>query len=223
MIARYAVAAAVVLIGVALREVLLPGIGDKSPFLVSILAVLIASLLGGFGPGVFATILGAGLAAALYLPPIGRIAIGEPSDLVRLAIFVGEGLLVAAVGAAVRRSLLAQEGLAEASDRVRVLLRLQEAADPATQATPLLEPLTDREIEVIRLLALGLHNSEIAATLYVSNNTVKTHLAHAYGKLGVQSRTQAVARSAALGLLEPLDPDEAPSHHDMDSPAGPAA
>jgi LuxR family maltose regulon positive regulatory protein len=63
------------------------------------------------------------------------------------------------------------------------------------------EPLTEREREVLRLLAAGQSNAEIARTLYVEVNTVKTHLKRLYGKLGVHSRVQAVRRARELGVL----------------------
>jgi LuxR family maltose regulon positive regulatory protein len=71
---------------------------------------------------------------------------------------------------------------------------------PATQQ-PLIEPLTGRELEVLRLLADGLSNQEIASTLVVALGTAKTHTASLYRKLDVASRTQAVARARELGIL----------------------
>jgi LuxR family transcriptional regulator, maltose regulon positive regulatory protein len=64
------------------------------------------------------------------------------------------------------------------------------------------DPISEREIEVLCLLASGTPNREIAARLYVSLDTVKTHLKHVYNKLGVHSRTQAVARAKELDLIE---------------------
>lgn len=61
--------------------------------------------------------------------------------------------------------------------------------------------LTAREIEVLTLIARGLSNREIAAALFVSENTIKTHCARAFGKLGAARRTQAVQRGKQLGLL----------------------
>jgi LuxR family maltose regulon positive regulatory protein len=66
---------------------------------------------------------------------------------------------------------------------------------------PLIEPLSDRELEVLGLVAAGLTNREIAQELYIAVGTVKRHTNHIYGKLGVHSRTQAVARSRELGLI----------------------
>jgi LuxR family maltose regulon positive regulatory protein len=79
-----------------------------------------------------------------------------------------------------------------------------EPADPSTsptQQSDLLEPLSERELEVLHLIAEGLTNRKIASQLFLSLNTVKGHTRNIYGKLGVHSRTQAVARSQALGLL----------------------
>jgi LuxR family maltose regulon positive regulatory protein len=65
----------------------------------------------------------------------------------------------------------------------------------------LIEPLSDRELEVLRLVAAGLPNKAIAAQLYLAVGTVKRHVFNVYGKLGVSNRTSAVARARELGLL----------------------
>ena len=65
----------------------------------------------------------------------------------------------------------------------------------------LAEPLTGREREVLRLLLEGASNREIARRLVVSVNTIKRHVYNLCGKLGVQSRTQAIARARTLNLL----------------------
>jgi LuxR family maltose regulon positive regulatory protein len=65
----------------------------------------------------------------------------------------------------------------------------------------LVEPLSERELEVLELLAEGLTNREIASRLFLSLNTVKAHTRNIYGKLGVHNRTQAVVRARALGAL----------------------
>ncbi len=65
----------------------------------------------------------------------------------------------------------------------------------------LVEPLSEREREVLRHIAAGRSNQEIAEALVVSLNTVKSHVKNIYGKLDVSSRTQAIARARALGLL----------------------
>ena len=61
--------------------------------------------------------------------------------------------------------------------------------------------ITERELEVLTLVAGGFSNREIAAQLFVSENTIKTHCARAFDKLGASRRTQAVQRGKELGLL----------------------
>lgn len=84
----------------------------------------------------------------------------------------------------------------------------EAAAPPAAGRTstpagvpPLVEPLSERELEVLRLIAAGHSNREIANTLYLATGTVKKHVNNIYTKLGVNSRTQALVRARELGLL----------------------
>ena len=64
-----------------------------------------------------------------------------------------------------------------------------------------MEPLSARELDVLRLVSQGLSNPEIAARLVLAPSTVKTHINNIYSKLGVQTRLQAVQRARELGLL----------------------
>ena len=64
-----------------------------------------------------------------------------------------------------------------------------------------IEPLTERELEVLRLVSDGLTNQVIGDKLFLSLNTIKAHTRNIYGKLGVNNRTQAVAKARALGLI----------------------
>jgi DNA-binding NarL/FixJ family response regulator len=68
--------------------------------------------------------------------------------------------------------------------------------------TPLPERLTDREHQVLRHIAAGLHNREIAAELLVSIKTVEFHVCNIMGKLGCRSRTEAVVRALQAGVLK---------------------
>jgi LuxR family maltose regulon positive regulatory protein len=74
-----------------------------------------------------------------------------------------------------------------------------ESARP--QPEDLLDPLTPRELEIMRLIGKGYSNPEIASELVVTVNTIKKHTSNIYGKLGVRSRTQAIARAHELNLL----------------------
>ncbi len=65
----------------------------------------------------------------------------------------------------------------------------------------MIEPLSERELDVLRLIAEGLSNQEIAKKLYVSLRTIKWHAGNIYGKLGVKNRTQAVVKARSLGVL----------------------
>lgn len=82
-----------------------------------------------------------------------------------------------------------------------LLGRKAPAAIPANPHQPLIEPLTGRELEVLRLLEEGLSNEDIARKLALTLNTVKAHLRSIFGKLGVHSRTGAVRRARELDLL----------------------
>lgn len=85
-----------------------------------------------------------------------------------------------------------------------LLDRFNQAPAPAAPGRPgeaLVEALTEREQDVLRLLALGLSNKEMAERMVVSEGTVKTHVHNLIGKLGAQSRTHVLARARDLGLL----------------------
>jgi DNA-binding NarL/FixJ family response regulator len=85
-------------------------------------------------------------------------------------------------------------------------LLIEEVArrrSPDPSAVPGLERLTDREVEVLRLMARGLSNSEIAGQLYLGEATVKTHVGRVLGKLDARDRVQAVVAAYESGLVEP--------------------
>jgi ATP/maltotriose-dependent transcriptional regulator MalT len=96
---------------------------------------------------------------------------------------------------------------------LEVLAALETATASAPEAQRLVpggaplqsqvEPLSARELEVLRLLADGLSNQEIAARLFVTVGTVKTHVHNVCGKLGAPTRGRAVAAARELGLLTP--------------------
>jgi LuxR family maltose regulon positive regulatory protein len=124
------------------------------------------------------------------------LLLAEPEGYARTFINEGEPM----------RGLLRHAAANEATgDSARRLLRAIEPSQPSPDASraaaTLPEPLTAREIEILRLIAAGLRNQEIADQLFISLPTVKRHLANAYGKLGAGHRTDALARAAALNLL----------------------
>lgn len=200
---RYGLAVALVVAAWATRDTLFPGAADRSPFMAFGLAVLCTALIAGFGPGLVASLLSSVIATFFYLSPRHTLLIQEPYEALGLGIFILEGLVAATAGGLVRRSLLRERAVRSATDRVARFLHHAEAARSPREArdpSPV-ESLTERELEVARLLARGLANDEIAAALFVSLNTVKTHLKNVYAKLGVRTRTEAVARCLELGLL----------------------
>ncbi len=139
------------------------------------------------------------------LQSLGRaLALAEPEGHVR--VFLDGG---AAMGQLLAQAL--EQGIVP-SYAFRLLAALAEeqerAGPPETSRTsrrapspPLVEPPSERELEVLELVAAGLSNHAIAERLCLSVHTVKSHTCNVYGKLGVHSRVQAVKRAQALGLL----------------------
>jgi len=121
------------------------------------------------------------------------IALAEPEGYVRA--FADEGPPMAAL-------LKLAAGQRDASGYVRRLLAATiPAADRPALDQPLVEPLSERELEVLRLLDSELDGPDIARELTVSLATVRTHTRNVYAKLGVNNRRAAVRRAAELGLL----------------------
>jgi LuxR family maltose regulon positive regulatory protein len=116
--------------------------------------------------------------------------LAESEDFVR--IFVDEGASMAKL---LRRAAAQDQ---HASYALRLLSALGETT---TAPQPLIEPLSERELEVLRRVAAGYSNQEIAQELVLAVSTVKKHISNIYGKLGAGSRTQAVARARELGFL----------------------
>ncbi len=100
------------------------------------------------------------------------------------------------------RAVAGGEMLLHPQDLMRSLRGLSAEA---TGALDLIEPLTSREEEVLRLLATGLPNREMAPILFVAESTIKTHVEHIIGKLGVSDRVQAAVWAARHGLLPAAD------------------
>jgi LuxR family maltose regulon positive regulatory protein len=139
---------------------------------------------------------GDGVQAMERLSP--ALVLAEPEGYIRL--FVDEGAPMLGLLRQAR-----QHGLVP--DYVAALLSafaIQPAAASTAQSShplALLEPLTERELEVLRLLVEGLSNAAMARELIITVGTVKRHVNSIYGKLGVQSRSQAIARAHTMHLL----------------------
>jgi LuxR family maltose regulon positive regulatory protein len=122
------------------------------------------------------------------------LALAEPEGYVRT--FVDKGERMAEL---LRQAATVGTAQAYARRLLGAFSRLPAPHRPLVQ--PLVEPLSERELEVAALLADGLTYQEIARALFISLNTVKTHLKNVYGKLGVHGRQEAVAKARALDLL----------------------
>jgi LuxR family transcriptional regulator, maltose regulon positive regulatory protein len=136
---------------------------------------------------------------AALMPLERALTIAEPEGYIR--IFVDEGIPMAQIlSEAVARGIM--------PDYISKLLAVFEAEQQKNEdksylppAQPLIEPLSQREVEVLQLIARGLSNHEISERLFLALNTVKGHNRKIFGKLQVQRRTEAVARARELGLL----------------------
>ncbi|MGK3201840.1 response regulator [Amycolatopsis sp. MEPSY49] len=107
---------------------------------------------------------------------------------------VSSARLIEAVLAAARGESVLQPSVA-----AKVVARFAQLSEPRPQ--PLVVPLSEREQDVLRLLADGRSNREIAAKLFLAEGTVKNHVTNLLGKLGARDRTQAALRARDLGLL----------------------
>lgn len=127
--------------------------------------------------------------------------------------YVFDGLRAGAVGYLLKdvsheklleaiRATAAGESFLQPSVAAKVVAefaRLNTAAAP--KRTTLVEPLSDRELEILRLLSNGLSNKEIAMQLYITEGTVKNHVTNVLGKLDVRDRTQAAIKARELGII----------------------
>jgi LuxR family maltose regulon positive regulatory protein len=138
---------------------------------------------------------------ALALESLGRATmLGEPGRFTRT--FTCEDAVMAELIEALADAIECGEGPAETGSLSYLSYLMGEMrVKPVTATAGLIEPLTAREIEILRLIAAGMRNQEIADHLFISLHTVKRHIANAYGKLGVTHRTEAVARVNELKVL----------------------
>jgi len=119
------------------------------------------------------------------------LLLGGRSDLYAL----GVAVLFLMVGLWAGRTYVAER------ERAEVQASFPEAAFASTQANTSKHDLSQREVEVLVLMAAGRTNKEIADALFVSANTVKTHCSNIYSKLGVSRRVQAIQRGIDVGII----------------------
>ena len=139
---------------------------------------------------------------------------GIPARVLVLTTYDTDSHVLPAIEAGATGYLLKDAPRAELLRAVRSAAQGQAVLSPSVATrlmsrvrTPGAEPLSQRELEVLELVAAGTTNREAAARLFISEATVKTHLLHIYAKLGVSDRAAAVAEAFNRGLLTPAGPD----------------
>lgn len=185
-IGRVTISVVLVAVAVVIQLVVVPPERVDIILLAAVGLVIVTARWAGFWASVVTAFIAAALIDILLLRPSGNLIVGSTEDIGALLLFLLVALLGARASRAPTPQALAGEGAA-----------IRASGWPAD----LIEPLTDREMVVLGLLARGKSNAEIADDLVVSRNTVKTHLSHLYGKLAVTSRTQAIARAHELHLI----------------------
>jgi LuxR family maltose regulon positive regulatory protein len=127
------------------------------------------------------------------------LALAEPGGFIR--IFVDEGMPMAQLLSEAVAHRVMPDYIGKLLAAFEAEKQKTEDKSPLLPARPLIEPLSQRELEVLQLIAQGLSNNEIGKQLYLALDTVKGHNRKIFDKLGVQRRTEAVARARELGLL----------------------
>ena len=195
---RFGLPVAVALVAVGLVDSMADMLPGGGVFLLLILPVMAVSLVLGFEAGMLTLGLCA-MGAWLLVPLRGHPWLSDPTDLIKMALYLVEGALVAILAFGLR-------GAPRAGD-----------ARPRLSDDSELDPMTTRELEVLALAAAGLKIDEIARQLFVSRNTVKTHLAHTYSKLGARNRAEAVAAALRIGVIEVVPGERGPGSGPSDS------
>jgi LuxR family maltose regulon positive regulatory protein len=127
------------------------------------------------------------------------LTLAEPEGFVRT--FIDEGAPLAALLQSAAEQDIARRYVARLLAAFELDVSRKTGEKPPSPPQPLIEPLSERELEVLRLAAEGLSNQEIADRLVISVGTVKTHVHSILGKLDVRGRTQAAARARELDLI----------------------
>lgn len=130
---------------------------------------------------------------------VGALKLAQPEGFV--GVFVEQGTAVATALAKLRQQNQPDATLPETIAHILAAFNRLQSIDAARAASPLIEPLSERELEVLRLMAEGLKYREIADRLVISLNTVRYHVKALYGKLNVNNRTQAIATARQQKIL----------------------
>jgi DNA-binding NarL/FixJ family response regulator len=140
---------------------------------------------------------------------------GSTARVLVLTTYDTDSLVMQAIEAGATGYLLKDAPRAELLRAVQAAARGQAVLSPSVASAlmtrvrePAEEPLSQRELEVLRLVAAGTTNREAATRLFISEATVKTHLLHIYAKLGVSDRAAAVAEAFNRGLLAAAPPEQ---------------
>jgi LuxR family maltose regulon positive regulatory protein len=120
------------------------------------------------------------------------LSLSQPEGFVRTYVDAGPDLIPLLKEAA-------QQGIMP--DYIGQILRAFGDKRKLESVSPLVEPLSERELEVLRLVTAGLSNKEIAEKLYLSPGTIKTHVHNICGKLGVRNRTEAATRAKEINIV----------------------
>jgi len=142
-------------------------------------------------------------------------ATGRDTDILVVTMFANQKNILDAVRAGARGYLLKDERIEDCIEAIRNIRRggspispiiarqllKQITPEQSNDGVPLATPLTEREYEVLNLLARGLSNSDCAEVLSISSNTVGTHIKNIYRKLEVNSRAEALFEASSKGLL----------------------
>jgi DNA-binding CsgD family transcriptional regulator len=195
---RHAVALVVVAGVVAILELRILDLDHGTHLLVVLTLVIGIALLFGSGPGTTALVAGAVVCTAASVITVERVFDTHHAYVQVLTFLVAGTAFILRVTTVARSRRRPPDATT--------------ATPTATTATPaatsvLLGPesLTARECQVLRLAATGVSVEEMARQLFVSQNTIKTHLTHIYAKLGVRGRTAAIRMAIHCGCLTPHD------------------
>jgi DNA-binding CsgD family transcriptional regulator len=176
---------------ILLVELYLAGLDHGTHLLLGLVLVVGTAVFFGPGPATSGMVAGGGTSVAAASAAYGGV-IDSPLTYLQLAAYlVAGGAIIALVSSAIR----ARSGVG----------RRMPATAGAARSLTLSEPLTERELEILRLGATGISVDDIARRLFLSPNTVKTHLTHVYAKLGVRGRPDAIRAGLHFGCLTPAD------------------